>query len=68
MHGAQDLQTWAWSVQSVACIVASIAGGFIVEYSRARYCFLLYAIVAFAGLFTARLMNKHLEDSDYQMS
>lgn len=38
------------------------------EYSRARYCFLLYALVAFGGLFTARQMSRHLEDSNYQMS
>ena len=65
VYGAQDLQTWAWSVQSIACIFVSIVGGYIVQYTKARYSFLLYALVAFSGLVSASMMNKTLEDSDY---
>lgn len=51
--------------QSVACIFGSIVGGFIVEYSEARYTFLIYAVAASVVTYAAHKMNPQLENSEW---
>ena len=43
-----------------------MAGGLIVQYSKARYSFIMYAIVAFGGMLTAIAMDKSLEMSEHE--
>jgi sugar phosphate permease len=54
----------AWASQMFACIVASSAGGYIVENSEARYSFYMYSAVSISVALTAYMMNRDLEDDD----
>lgn len=60
-HGAQDLQTWSWFFSASGSIFSSLVGGFIVQYSEARYCFYLYSIVTFGSLLTGIYMKANLD-------
>ena len=64
-RGAQDLQTLAWFSQSVGAISASIIGGYIVDYSEARYCFYLYAMISLGVAITAYWMSQDLEETSH---
>ena len=51
----------AWASQSLACIIASMVGGYIVENSEARYSFYMYSAVSISVALTALKMSKDLE-------
>lgn len=52
----------------MGAITAALLGGYIVEHSKARYSFLLYALVAFGCAVTAFKINRNIEDTDKQMA
>ena len=67
IYGAQDLQTWSWSWQSIGAITASVVGSFMTQYWEPRFSFIVYAMVAFVGMLTAIKMHPKMEDIDHQM-
>jgi hypothetical protein len=50
--------------QSTSSIISSLIGGIIVQYTQARYGFLVYACVSFGGVLSACKMSPKLEEAN----
>ena len=61
------MQTWSWYFASLGAIVSSILGGYLCDYSKGRYGFIVYACVPLVSIVLSWRMSTNLEESGLEL-